>query len=394
MNTRYGIGGSHLAGNSISPSPKTNLLNKVYSQSNNYFVYRALNYDRYTLDNFPNSITWTLEKSVGELVDKWTNITMASTLDLDGDKGEVISLNTFNNEIYCFQRMGLSNILFNSRVQIPASDGVPIEITNGLKMGGKRYVSNSIGCNNKWSIAESPVGIYFIDNQTNSIYLFNGQIQSLSDKLGFRQWIGENNSQEDWNPVDYGNFRTFYDKNNDDVYFVNKDYCLCYSELLNQFTSFMSYEIVPAMFNLEDKFISFKDGKLWEHGEGDYNMFFGEVKPYYITYRVAPDSPLDKIFSNIEFRADSWDKNTLLNTTFDTLTTWNEYQYGTTSLNNILGIPSSLKRKFRIWRANIPRDKSNKLDRMRSNWLYIKLLKDKAGTEKTVLHDMIVHYFE
>ena len=97
---------------------------------------------------------------------------MASTLDLDGDKGEVVSLNTFRNEIFAFQKMGLSNILFNNRVQIPTSDGVPIEITNGLKVSGKRYISNTIGCANKWSITESPSGLYFIDNETNSLYLF------------------------------------------------------------------------------------------------------------------------------------------------------------------------------------------------------------------------------
>ena len=63
--------------------------------------------------------------------------------------------------------------LFNSRVQIPTSDGMPIEISNGLKVDGKRYISNTIGCNNKWSIKETPSGLYFIDNITNIIYLFN-----------------------------------------------------------------------------------------------------------------------------------------------------------------------------------------------------------------------------
>ena len=105
--------------------------------------------------------------------------------------------------------------------------------------------------------------------------------------------------------------------------------------------------------------------------------------------------PVDKIFNNLEFRSDSWDKNgKLLNTTFDTLTVWNEYQQGISTLNNILGSPSNLKKKFRIWRANIPRDKSNGRDRMRNPWLYIKLSMEKKNVNKTILHDMIVHYFE
>ena len=370
-----------------------NLINPVYSQLNNFFNYRIIN-DYYNQSYFPTTLTWSTEKSVGEDVDSWTNINMSSSLLMDGDKGKIESLNTFSNEIYCFQKKGISNILFNSRVQIPSSDGVPIEITNGLKVSGKRYISNSIGCSNKWSIAESPSGLYFIDNETNSIYLFNGQIQSLSDKLGLRQWISENNSNSNWDPINYGNFRSFYDKNNNDVYFTNSSTSLCYSELLGQFTSFMSYEKIPAMFNIGAEFYSIKGTQLWHNFSGDYNMFYGEFKPYSITIIANSNEPYDKIFNTIEFRADSWDGNTLINNqTFDTLDVWNEYQHGTSTLANIIGRPSSLKKKFRVWRANIPRDNSNKMDRIRNTWAYVKLSMNTQNTWRTELHDMMIHYF-
>lgn len=303
-------------------------------------------------------------------------------------------MNTFRNEIFAFQRMGLSNILFNSRVQIPTSDGMPIEITNGLKVSGKRYISNTIGCANKWSIAESPSGLYFIDNETNSLYLFNGEITSLSDKLGFRQWISTHNVHVNWEPVGYNNYRSFYDKNNNDVYFTYKDHCLCYSELINQFTSFMSYEGVPAMFNVSSDFYAFKNGKMWEQFAGDYNMFFGEYKPFSITFVANAEEPNDKIFNTVEFRADSWDGDNLIsNKTFDTLDVWNEYQHGTTPLTNLLGHPSPLKKKFRIWRANIPRAIVNNRDRIRNTWAYIKLGMNTPNTYRTEFHDAIIHYF-
>lgn len=371
-----------------------NMMNPVYNQANNFFNYRAINHSKFNLNYFPNTITWTKEKQLGSIIDTWTNITMASTLDLDGDKGEVVSLNTFKNEIFAFQRMGLSNILFNSRVQIPTSDGMPIEITNGLKVSGKRYISNTIGCTNKWSIAESPSGLYFVDNETNSLYLFNGEIVSLSDKLGFRQWISTHNVHVNWEPVGYNNYRSFYDKNNNDVYFTYKDHCLCYSELINQFTSFMSYEGVPAMFNVSSDFYAFKNGKMWEQFAGDYNMFFGEYKPFSITFVANAEEPNDKIFNTVEFRADSWDGDNLIsNKTFDTLDVWNEYQHGTTPLTNLLGHPSPLKKKFRIWRANIPRAIVNNRDRIRNTWAYIKLGMNTPNTYRTEFHDAIIHYF-
>lgn len=371
-----------------------NMMNPVYNQANNFFNYRAINHSKFNLNYFPNTITWTKEKQLGSIIDTWTNITMASTLDLDGDKGEVVSLNTFKNEIFAFQRRGLSNILFNSRVQIPTSDGMPIEITNGLKISGKRYISNTIGCANKWSIAESPSGLYFIDNETNSLYLFNGEIVSLSDKLGFRQWISAHNVHVNWEPVGYNNYRSFYDKNNNEVYFTYKDHCLCYSELINQFTSFMSYEGVPAMFNVSSDFYAFKNGKMWEQFAGDYNMFFGEYKPFSITFVANAEEPNDKIFNTVEFRADSWDGDNLIsNKTFDTLDVWNEYQHGTTALTNMLGHPSPLKKKFRIWRANIPRAIANNRDRIRNTWAYIKLGMNTPNTYRTEFHDAIIHYF-
>jgi len=93
-----------------------NLLNKVYTQSNNFFNYRAINHNKLELDNFSNTITWTKTKTLGELTDTWANITLASTLDMDGDKGTINALRRFNNEIYCFQDKGVSRVLFNSRV--------------------------------------------------------------------------------------------------------------------------------------------------------------------------------------------------------------------------------------------------------------------------------------
>lgn len=379
-----------------------NLMNDVYSQQNNFFNYRTINPNKLSLDNFHNSITWTKTKTAGELVDAWTNITLASILDLDGDKGDVRALRRFNNNIFAFQDRGISQILYNENMQIISTEGVPIEIANSGKVNGKRYITDRIGCTNKWSMCETSNGIYFIDDITKGIFLFNGQLNNISDKLGFHSWINKSSDGVDiWNPIDFDGFVTYYDKVNGDVFFISKDECLAFSEPLGQFTSFYSYERMPYFSNLEDRGISFNvqgNGILyrpWLHNEGDYNMFFGVYQPFYTTVIANPDMQADKVFNNLEFRADSWDKNgNLLNTTFDTLTTWDEYQEGIADLTNTPNRPSTLKKKFRIWRANIPRAEANGRDRMRNPWLYVKLSMEKENTNKTILHDMMVHYFE
>lgn len=366
-----------------------NLFNPVYSQRDNFFNYRILDSDIYKLNNFPNSITWSKEKHLGEDVDTWTNITMANTLDLDGTKGKVNKLVAFNEKIIAFQDKGISNILFNSRVQIPVSDGVPIEIANGYKVEGSRYISTKLGCQNKYSIQITPSGIYFLDSESGGIYLLGSEgLTNLSTNKGFDIWTKE---------VAYDStFKTFYDKNSKDVYFVTKDYCLGYSEKLGQFTSFYDYNGVDTMFNIGTGFYSIKTDSINQHSIGHYNEFYGEIKPYYLTIISNEDPQVDKIFTNIEYRADAFDSNNnyLVNTSFDTIEVWNEYQRGKSALKYSKFKPSNLKKKFRMWRADIPRDKTKKLDRMRNPWLFIKLSKENPSNERMELHDMLVHYFQ
>jgi hypothetical protein len=113
------------------------------------------------------------------------------------------------------------------------------------------------------------------------------------------------------------------------------------------------------------------------------------------------EEPLDKIFNTIEFRADAWDGTNLVPTkTYDTLDVYNEYQHGKTSLDSIIGRPTSLKRKFRIWRATIPRANTtingingNNRDRIRNTWAYVKLSTNNPNTYRTEFHDLSVYYF-
>lgn len=402
-----------------------NLWNSVYNQKDNFFKYRILDLDFYKLNRFPNVITWTKEKSNGSKIDAWTNVTMASTLDLDGDKGEITSLNTFGNEIFCFQEKGLSNIIFNAREQVSTASGVPIEITNGYKVSGKRYISN-IGCNNKWSIAESPSGLYFIDNRTRGIYLFDGKsVVSLSSNLGMSDYIRSYSNMNSWIPGNYSkmlnpkdtnnpfnNFKASYDSTNNNIYFTNSNHSLCYSEVLGQFESFLDYPNTFSFINVGSNTVAIysgepsSDGKigkafdtvLYKQNAIDNTNIYGNDKEYSLTVISNAEPVLDKIYSNIEFRGDSFGKDDKGKTKFLPITcpfnkikVWNEYQNtGDIDLSFIKGRPSNLKQKFRIWRINVPRDGENKKDRIRNPWAYIKLSGNSSN--KIELHDLIVNY--
>jgi hypothetical protein len=58
---------------------------------------------------------------------------------------------------------------------------------------------------------------------------------------------------------------------------------------------------------------------------------------------------------------------------FDTIRVWNEYQdTGDIDLRFIDDVPSNMKKKFRIWRMDIPRDKDHTRQRIRNTWTKVK----------------------
>lgn len=380
-------------------SQNFNLINKVYTQRNNFFNYRILDEDYYKVTRFPNQILWSTQKSHLEEIDSWTNITLASSLDLDGNKGPVKSIVNFNDNLYCFQDKSISQLLFNSRVQIPVSDGVPVELSNNYKMDGSRTVVDQVGCQDKFAMVTTPNGIYFVDSITKSLYLFNGQLTDLSATNGMSVWARENCNAEEWSFRESG-MRVYYDQRLRDVYFVPgklNSLALCYSEVLGQFMSTYDYG-GSVMVSLDgDMYAIYFYGNthLCKMFSGSCTQIFGKDRPCHISF-ISNDNPtVTKIFDTIEFRADTDDDP--LYSPFSYIRVDNEYQ----DTDEVLLNSNILKKKFRIWRALIPRDSGVKdgkrhymaRSRIRNPWTRITLGRyDYSKKLRFILHDLSVKY--
>ena len=377
-----------------------NLFNPVYNQTDNFFTYRILDESYYRINQFPNQITWTKEKKAGADVDLWTNITLASTYDMDGSKGEIRSLQTWKDQIFCFQDLGISNILFNSRVQIPTSDGVPIEITNSSKVDGYRYISDGIGCKDKLTISNTPSGMYFADTKTNHLYHIADGMQDITTIHNMSSWF--NDAQN--NKV----IKTLHDDVNHDLYVLTDNEALCYSEVLGNFTSFMSYQGISLIESYENSVYTMKDGKLYSMFTGEYNKFFGEnPEPWDFTFisNGIDDNLMDfdKIYSTIDYRMDMSDSTDYKHdNSLDIIRVYNEYQdTGEVDLQRVGATrfiyhkDSNLQKKFRIWRIQIPRDNKNgkSLNRIRNPWCKIKLGSKGNDNLKAILYDLNVQYY-
>ena len=381
-----------------------NLINKSYTQRNNFFNYRQIEDEG--VNNFPNQITISKTKVLGEDVDSWTNITLASVFDLDGDKGKLNAIRKINNDLYCFQDSGVSRLLYNSRVQINTSDGVPIEIANSAKLQGKQYLSDSIGCQNKWAIKSTSSGIYFIDNYSGGLYkLTSNGIESISNNKMKNYFsslpIGE------WSPNNI-TAKIDYDDITKDLYIITKDSSLAYNEFLGEFTSFYSYNPLYIV-NLQDKSLQLQTERIqdsalseditniWESYKGNYGSFYGSDKAEAnVEFIVNGDFDSDKVFETVELttsdiaKINNWKADCY---PFDTLEVSNEYQRGKNEASS-----TNIKKKFRTWRWQIPRNnKKNEdgiitnRDRIRNMWAKIRLSKN--YNSPLSIYDINVAYY-
>lgn len=381
-----------------------NLINKSYTQRNNFFNYRQIEDEG--VNNFPNQITISKTKVLGEDIDSWTNITLASVFDLDGDKGKLNAIRKINNDLYCFQDNGISRLLYNSRVQINTSDGVPIEIANSAKLQDKQYLSDSIGCQNKWAIKSISSGIYFIDNYNGGLYkLTSNGIESISNNKMKNYFsslpIGE------WSPNNI-TAKIDYDDITKDLYIITKDSSLAYNEFLGEFTSFYSYNPLYIV-NLQDKSLQLQTERIqdsalseditniWESYKGNYGSFYGSDKAEAnVEFIANGDFDSDKVFETVELttsdiaKINNWKSDYY---PFDTLEVSNEYQRGKNEASSI-----NVKKKFRTWRWQIPRNsKKNEdgiitnRDRIRNMWAKIKL--SKKYNSPLSIYDINVAYY-
>lgn len=379
-----------------------NLINKSYTQRNNFFNYRQIEDEG--VINFPNQITISKTKVLGEDVDSWTNVTLASVFDLNGDKGKLNAIRKINNDLYCFQDNGISRLLYNSRVQINTSDGVPIEIANSAKLQDKQYLSDSIGCQNKWAIKSTSQGIYFIDTYNSELYKINNKgitpISQNKFKNYFTQLSSNIWSPSLWNYENSSNFtdsiKLEYDSTTYDLYIVSRDTALAYNELLGEFTSFYDYGSTLYWINLNDKSLQINKDGIYEAYKGNYGIIYNKYSFADIEFIVNSEFDLDKIFETVELttsdiaKINNWKADYY---PFDTLEVSNEYQRGKNEASSI-----TVKKKFRTWRWQIPRNnKKNEdgiitnRDRIRNMWAKIKL--SKKYNSPLSIYDINVAYY-
>lgn len=374
------------------------LINDSYTQKNNFFSYAMAGENDNVETSYPCTVTWSLPKTLNTNIDSWTSISGSNILDLEGDKGPIVRLARLGNTLFCFQPSGISMVLYNERTPISTQGGTPVELGMSGKVDGKVYIANSAGALHNFNIVGTDSAIYFMDAYNKRLCSLGEGVRPLSEELGFHSWAASMLAPE--------GIRMLHDRRNSCVMAIDDSQALVYSEKLGSFESFMSYEGTRHVINVQDKTILVHGSALWEMNGGEYNMFFGEAKDYWVDMLVG-GGPTDKVFDNVELRGDLLGEAGELRPKrcpFNTIRAYNEYQdSGETPLKFNQFSLSALKNRFRSWHAFVPRNSERRMgklpERMRNPWCHVVLLMrqpedGEPETGRAQIQDLNVDYTE
>ena len=162
-----------------------------------------------------------------------------------------------------------------------------------------------------------------------------------------------------------------------------------FNERLQAFESLYSY--VPNIYIVNEGKLCAVDylspDTVYEHNyEGAPNTFYGQaVEEGYITFVAGSDDK--KVFTNIEFNSVAKSStNEYPSQTFDSMGLENSYASATVALTQ----PTNLRRRFRTWRIQLPKDIEGV--RYLDSYLKVKLLNTPSNNANLRLEDITIYY--
>lgn len=378
-----------------------NLFNPVYNQVDNFFQYSYVTSDE-ALDNFQNQACWSEVKTLGEELDTWAQINVGNNIDFQGEYGQLRAAANLANNLYFFQDNAVYKLNYNTRVAISPSDGVPIQISNNYRVDPPLLIKQHCGTTSQDKIIVTPNFLYFHDRNRGRLFTINSrdEINDLSGEKGVNSLLSKLGDTD----------KLFYDPMVKDVYLNFNAASLAFNEDLMEFTSLYDYQGITSLFSLDGKsFVTYGNGWFMQR-EGDYNYFFvkttepldTDYKPFYIEVMANQEPLSDKTFADVEYTmvgsndaemSEAKDENNHPEPldSFDVLKTTTSYQEGESNLVALRAKPSNLRRKFRQWRAEVPRA-TGSMDRMRDSWMKAKLIKNKPNANRYRVNNINITY--
>jgi hypothetical protein len=377
--------------------------NTVYSQKGDLITTTDLDYNLRPVEEFDTRIQSSKVKIPNETIDSWTDTQVNETMDLDGKYGPIRATINHRDNIYTLQEEAVALISINPRVTVSAEDGIPTELGTGAVLSDYNYLTTKSGTINKWSLIDSQTGFYYFDLYNRTWMRFSGNsLIDLFDTYGMNSFIRSNqnilfNFIAMDNPIIGKGATGGYDISTNTVYLTllqtGKDWTISFNEKTNSFVSFHSY--TPAFYINKGKHLftaQTNSKEIWlqnsDSSLATWNTFYDVKYPWYVVFEVNPQER-DCVFNNIEYKGECYLNGTdQPNTTFSHIHAYNEYQ----DTGKVILTNDSARRKFRMWRIQIPRDQQQIMDRMRGQWIKVKLSGEQPDNLEHVIHNIVFYY--
>ena len=144
-----------------------------YSSSNNLKSFPAKDSNVELVTDFKNIIAISNTKIAGQTSDAFSKFDANEIFEVNANYGGINNLITFRDTLYALQENATSIVSINTRALINAKDGSAISIQSNLGTGNvierNDYISIKNGSQNRMNLHATDLGLYWYDNNNNSI---------------------------------------------------------------------------------------------------------------------------------------------------------------------------------------------------------------------------------
>jgi len=344
----------------------------VYSQESTVDLKTVKPFDL-NLDNvFDCRVKASNRKLNGEYTDSWTKFGINEYIDVDSKLGPINSIKTVNDRMFFWQDRGFGYLSINERAIVTDDSSSQIVLGTGGLLDKYFYISDIVGCKDRFSIVRGSNGVYWYDKTTNELYSFSEGLVSISKTRGLQSYL--------FSIFDINNIViAIHDIENNEILFTfylkneTKGYTISYNEIMGCFVS--RYTFIPNIYvPYKNKILS--TTSLLYNTEGvDSNILFlhnSNINNRCYFYGLGPDEnscyhnstikllfnpyySYTKVFDNIYYISNLYDSNNVevFDKSFGLLRCYNDYQ---NSDYITLSPGVNLMRRERSWTTIVPRN--------------------------------------
>lgn len=320
-------------------------INPDYQRRNKQKVFYHLpaEYDCYSdcREVFPLRVKYSLQSFQEELSDNYRVFLPNNYRDLDGETGKITNIFKINNDLFLHTEEALWQVPRNYQERV--TDQIVSFVGTGsyFEIPPRKIIDdstgNSAGCTHKWSHTKSPIGVFFVSENQNKVFHFDGNSLRDLSAIDITSFFKKNLKIErdpevlkstgqpfiyNDNPShpDGTGFITAFDSRKNRLLLTKKDYTiedgkkidrswtLSFSLEESSWISFHSY--MPYMYLTvpEELFsVIHNNPNIWEHNrKGYFQKFYGVKSPFIIEYIANQNSFYTKVTDAIMFNTDAY----------------------------------------------------------------------------------------